>query len=237
LNRPCGSASPTRPASTRRPPTHASRTPTRALPRRRGPSNDEGAADEARDGGVQESLTAGETDGNARGPIADVPDDAEVAALALDLGKMIEAAWQQVAVAANAALTTLYWQLGHRVRTEVLEGRRAESGAQIVAAVGRQLETRYGRGFGPSEARSGLAGGATSVSRAARVAAPAGWTAAIITRPLAAHAPACRSASNSFPRPPSRRAPSSASSDPAGATFTPLAALAMSAATAFGCDT
>ena len=140
-----------------------------------------------------------------------LPDDAEVAALALDLGKMIEAAWQQVAVAANAALTTLYWQLGHRVRTEVLEGRRAESGAQIVAAVGRQLETRYGRGFGPSEARSGLAGGATSVSRAARVAAPAGWTAAIITRPLAAHAPACRSASNSFPRPPSRRAPSSAS--------------------------
>ena len=38
-----------------------------------------------------------------------LPDDAAVAALALDLGKMIEAARQRVvAVAANAALTTLF---------------------------------------------------------------------------------------------------------------------------------
>lgn len=58
-----------------------------------------------------------------------------------------------MAVAANAALTTLYWQLGHRVRTQVLEGQRAEYGAQIVAAVGRQLETRYGRGFGEKNLR------------------------------------------------------------------------------------
>ncbi len=84
---------------------------------------------------------------------ATLPDDAEVAALALDLGKMIEVARQQVAVAANAALTTLYWQLGHHVRTEVLEGRRAEYGAQIVAAVGRQLEARHGRGFGEKNLR------------------------------------------------------------------------------------
>jgi hypothetical protein len=72
---------------------------------------------------------------------------------ALDLGKMIEAARQQVAQAANAALTTLYWQLGYRVPTEVLEGRRAEYGAQIVAALGRQLETRPGRGFGEKNLR------------------------------------------------------------------------------------
>ena len=46
-------------------------------------------------------------------------DDAVIASLAIDLGAMIEAARQQVAIAANAALTTLYWQVGHRVRTEV----------------------------------------------------------------------------------------------------------------------
>jgi predicted nuclease of restriction endonuclease-like (RecB) superfamily len=40
-----------------------------------------------------------------------------------------------------------------RVRTEVLRGRRAEYGAQIVAAVGRQLETSYGRGFGEKNLR------------------------------------------------------------------------------------
>ena len=80
-------------------------------------------------------------------------EDAQVATLVRDLGQMIDAARRQVAVAANAALTTLYWQLGHRVRTEVLEGRRAEYGVQIVAAVGRQLEARYGRGFGEKNLR------------------------------------------------------------------------------------
>ncbi len=81
------------------------------------------------------------------------PDDDEIAALALDLGKMIEAARHQVAVAANAALTTLYWQIGRRVLTEVLDGHRAEYGAQIVAALGRDLEARHGRGFGEKSLR------------------------------------------------------------------------------------
>ncbi len=86
-------------------------------------------------------------------PTLPAPNGAQVAALVRDLGQMIDAARKQVAVAANAALTTLYWQLGHRVHTEVLERQRAEYGAQIVAAVGRQLETHYGRGFGEKNLR------------------------------------------------------------------------------------
>ena len=84
---------------------------------------------------------------------AALPADTDTSKLAVDLGRMIEDARRQVAVAANAALTTLYWHIGERVRTEVLEGRRAEYGAQIVATVGRQLEERYGRGFGEKNLR------------------------------------------------------------------------------------
>ena len=80
-------------------------------------------------------------------------DELQVSTLVRDLGQMIESARRQVAVAANAALTTLYWQLGNRVLTEVLQGRRAEYGAQIVAAAGRQLEARHGRGFGEKNLR------------------------------------------------------------------------------------
>ena len=79
--------------------------------------------------------------------------DADVQRLALDLGRMIEAARHQVAQSANAALTTLYWQLGKHVRANVLDGRRAEYGAQIIAAVGRELEERHGRGFGEKNLR------------------------------------------------------------------------------------
>lgn len=81
------------------------------------------------------------------------PGEAEVSTLVRDLGSMIDAARKQVAVAANAALTTLYWQLGRRVHTDVLDGKRADYGAQIVAAVGRQLEERYGGGFGEKNLR------------------------------------------------------------------------------------
>lgn len=80
-------------------------------------------------------------------------DELQVGTLVRDLGQMIESARRQVAVAANVTLTTLYWELGRRVLIEVLEGRRAEYGAQIVAAVGRQLEARHGRGFGEKNLR------------------------------------------------------------------------------------
>src|SRR5262245_34459640 len=77
----------------------------------------------------------------------------QVSTLVRDLGAMIEGARKQVAITANAALTTLYWQLGRRVRTEVTGEQRAEYGGRIVAAVGRQLEVRYGRGFGEKSLR------------------------------------------------------------------------------------
>jgi len=73
--------------------------------------------------------------------------------LARDIGRMIEAARQDVARAANAALTTLYWQIGARIRLDVLQERRAAYGAEIVAALGRQLEARFGRGFGEKSLR------------------------------------------------------------------------------------
>src|SRR5215472_2352457 len=64
---------------------------------------------------------------------------AYVESLLRELGKLIDDAQRQVAVTANAALTTLYWQVGRRVRAEVLEGRRAEYGGKLVATIGRQL--------------------------------------------------------------------------------------------------
>jgi predicted nuclease of restriction endonuclease-like (RecB) superfamily len=76
-----------------------------------------------------------------------------VASLASDIGRLIESARQQVAQTANVALTTLYWQIGTRIRQDVLKARRAEYGAEIVAALGRQLEERFGRGFGEKNLR------------------------------------------------------------------------------------
>jgi predicted nuclease of restriction endonuclease-like (RecB) superfamily len=75
-------------------------------------------------------------------------EDVNVPALVRDLGTMIDEARKQVAAAADATLVRLYWQIGHRIRTDVLDGRRADYGSKIVADVGKQLAVRYGRGFG-----------------------------------------------------------------------------------------
>lgn len=40
-------------------------------------------------------------------------------------------------------LTMLYWQIGHRVHSEVLNERCAEYGGRIVSAVGKQSSRRW----------------------------------------------------------------------------------------------
>jgi hypothetical protein len=64
-----------------------------------------------------------------------------------ELRDMITDAREQLAQTANAALTTLYWNLGSRLRREILSEKRAEYGKRIVAAVGRQLSGEFGSGF------------------------------------------------------------------------------------------
>ncbi len=48
----------------------------------------------------------------------------------------------------NAGLVGLYWQIGRRIRQEILYEQRAEYGEEIVYALSRQLTAEYGRGFG-----------------------------------------------------------------------------------------
>jgi hypothetical protein len=65
-----------------------------------------------------------------------------------DIRSLIFSARRQVAQAVNAGLTMLYWEIGRRIRQDVLKEKRAAYGKEIVAALGRQLEAEFGRGFG-----------------------------------------------------------------------------------------
>lgn len=70
-----------------------------------------------------------------------------------DIRQLIEQSRGQLAAAVNSALTMLYWHIGHRIRTEVLDSKRATYGEQIVSALARQLEADYGRGFSAKNLR------------------------------------------------------------------------------------
>ncbi len=64
-----------------------------------------------------------------------------------DQRSMIDQTKEAIAEAVNSRLTMLYWHVGSRIRSEILQNERAEYGAQIVATVSRQLTGEYGKGF------------------------------------------------------------------------------------------
>lgn len=74
-------------------------------------------------------------------------------ALVSDIRQLIDTSRAQLASAVNSALTLLYWHIGQRIRTQVLQGERAEYGEQIVATLASQLEADYGRGFSSKNLR------------------------------------------------------------------------------------
>ncbi|WP_416673415.1 PDDEXK nuclease domain-containing protein [Egbenema bharatensis] len=65
-----------------------------------------------------------------------------------EIGQLIDAAKQRAAAAINAEITLLYWQVGHRIQTEVLQGQRAEYGKQVIGTLSRRLTQAYGKGWG-----------------------------------------------------------------------------------------
>lgn len=67
--------------------------------------------------------------------------------LIIDVGRLIEESRQNVAQTVNSTLTVLYWKIGMRINTEVLQNKRAEYGKQIVATVSRQIVEKYGSGW------------------------------------------------------------------------------------------
>ena len=74
-------------------------------------------------------------------------------ALLADIRSLIEEARAAVAATVNAGLTLLYWRIGQRINDEVLQGERAEYGRETILALGRQLETEFGRGFSEKSLR------------------------------------------------------------------------------------
>ena len=64
-----------------------------------------------------------------------------------DIRGLIESAKSRFAQTANAALVTLYWNVGKRIKTDILGNERAQYGKEIVHALSAELTAEYGKGF------------------------------------------------------------------------------------------
>ena len=73
--------------------------------------------------------------------------------LIADIRILIKEAKAGLAATVNSALTMLYWRIGQRIHTEVLQGERGGYGEQIMTTLAQQLEIEYGRGFSTKNLR------------------------------------------------------------------------------------
>ena len=64
-----------------------------------------------------------------------------------DVRNLIETARHNVAVTVNAGLTLLYWQIGNRIRQDILKEKRADYGEKIISTLSIQLVKEFGNGF------------------------------------------------------------------------------------------
>ena len=64
-----------------------------------------------------------------------------------DIRRLIQTAKQNVSLTVNAGLTILYWQIGNRIRQDILKEKRADYGKEIVTTLSRQLTDDYGNNF------------------------------------------------------------------------------------------
>ena len=65
-----------------------------------------------------------------------------------DIRALIDSARSQVARAVNSGMVMLYWNVGRRIRQDILKEKRAEYGAQILPTLSAKLVPEYGQGFG-----------------------------------------------------------------------------------------
>jgi predicted nuclease of restriction endonuclease-like (RecB) superfamily len=73
--------------------------------------------------------------------------------LFVDIKTLIEQSKQQIAVAVNSTMTMLYWKIGNRIKTDILQNKRAEYGKEIVKQLAVNLTEQYGKGWGEKHLR------------------------------------------------------------------------------------
>ncbi len=70
-----------------------------------------------------------------------------------EIKELIIKARKNVVVAINSELSLLYWQIGKKIKTEILNNKRAEYGQKVLDDLAKKLTEEYGRGWSEKHLR------------------------------------------------------------------------------------
>lgn len=73
-----------------------------------------------------------------------------------EVKQLIADARQQVAISVNAEISALYWRVGQRIKTEILDNKRAEYGKSVIKNLSEVLTAEYGSGWGEKQLQHSL---------------------------------------------------------------------------------
>ena len=80
-------------------------------------------------------------------PVRKAASESSPGSLLNDIRSLIHQARTRAAQAVNAELVMLYWQIGQRIRIDVLHEKRAAYGREILSTLSRKLVEEFGQGF------------------------------------------------------------------------------------------
>ncbi len=67
-----------------------------------------------------------------------------------DIRNLIKNAKTRVAVVINSQMTMLYWNIGKRIKEEIIKSNRAEYGKKVINILAQNLSAEFGNGFSKS---------------------------------------------------------------------------------------
>lgn len=70
-----------------------------------------------------------------------------------DIVSIIGEAKSVIAISTNSTITALYWNIGYRINTEILNQKRAEYGKQIIPLISKNLTLEFGKGWSEKQIR------------------------------------------------------------------------------------
>lgn len=70
-----------------------------------------------------------------------------------ELTQLIEQSQIQLVAQANSTLTILFWNIGHRINSEILKNKRAEYSKKIVLTLSLELKAKFGSNFAEKNLR------------------------------------------------------------------------------------
>ena len=64
-----------------------------------------------------------------------------------DLSQLIDTAKRNIALSVNAEINLLYWQIGKRIKEEILQAEKPGYGKRIIENLGKSLSEKCGKGY------------------------------------------------------------------------------------------